>query len=449
MNDNYSRIKEMFDKTDLRLSDVTSNVLNTNFIKKLDQAVGSYQKNKPNIPPVKTYQLPRIHDNHDTLSYLLFSEMSKIGDLCSFLKFCPTLDTVSSFDDWYLDHQLYIDMDRLKLYILESSNTTIQNIGQVMFAPPVQRLRIHNMMYNNVFVPHGIQRNYEEHDLILEVYVSEELGLDMHLYRYPDDRTDYIGIVSRILQIMRTFVGSYGIDNKNRLKLTLFMSDEKKYISSPGDILSSVNVNSGASYPGKSIEIWRREEFVKVFIHELIHFFNIDFSTMSPGYSDLAKIINSTIRLDSQTSSRDSCNESYTETLAIVIHTYILSKLLKSDFEKLLEREIYFTAYQVCKIIKHFSGRSIRDIFRVKFKQTTSVRSYFLIKYMMLTNLPDFLTLVDKNGLAIRNNISEYAKFVEKCIMSRKYIFDCSHVFAEIDFNSEIELIHTLSFVLF
>ena len=78
----------------------------------------------------------------------------------------------------------------------------------------------------------------------------------------------------------------------------------------------------------------------------------------------------------------DAVNESYTETVTIVIHEYILSRLLKIDFNYLLELEIKFIYFQVCKIIKYYNGKSMNDLFNIDFLQNTSIRSYYIINIL-------------------------------------------------------------------
>jgi hypothetical protein len=221
---------------------------------------------------------------------------------------------------------------------------------------------------------------------------------------------------------MNNFVNLYETPiQKYHLELVIFASDEKKIFPKKGEILTGDNVNSGSCYPKKIINIWRKEELIKVLIHELIHFYGIDFHDSTQNYQKLSDVVNN-IKLDDNCDSIDSCNESYTETLALIINTYIISKLIKHDFFELLTYEIYFTSAQVIKIIQHHNGNNIRDIFRIKFKQLTSVRSYFIIKFMLLLHIESFLQMVDEHKLKIGSNLIEYANYVYNVMTQRKYI---------------------------
>jgi hypothetical protein len=432
MDVNISYIKKILQTCNVKIS---PDIYKTQFIKNLESCITSnsllpIKKLKNNELLVKKYNLPKLNNNNkSSLSYILFSTISDLGDLCSFMKFCPLLDNYDTFKKWYLYHQRYINIDKLKKYTKESSNDLIKKIYESMFSPSFERIKIHKMLYENNFVSHSIQYNYENNDLILEIYKSSELELeheldfDIYIYRYPYDNTNYIEIIISILQIMRCLMKLYDI-KPNHLELVFFASDEKKTFPIKGEQFTSENVNSGSCFPGKSINIWRREELLKVLIHELIHFYKIDFHEASYNYDKLYNVINNNIKLDEKLDSIDSCNESYTESLALIIHTYIISKLTKEDFLKLLLYEILFTASQILEIVKHHNGKTIRDIFRIKFNQSTSVRSYFLIKFMILLNLEMFLMFVDKNNLKIEDNITDYANLINNFIFGRKYIFD-------------------------
>lgn len=432
MEVNISYIKKILKTANIQIS---PDIYKTQFIKNLESCINlnsllPFTKVKTNELLVKKYNLPKLNNNNESsLSYILFSTLSDLGDLCNFMKFCPLLDNYNTFKKWYLCHQRYINIDKLKKYTQESPNDLIKKIGESMFYPSFERIKIHKMLYENNFVSHSIQYNYENNDLILEIYKSSEienkneLDFDIYIYRYTSDNTNYIEIIISILEIMRCLMKLYNI-KPNHLELVIFASDEQKTFPLKGEQFSAENVNSGSCYPGKSINIWRREELLKVLIHELIHFYKIDFYESSYNYEKLYNVIDYNIKLDEKLDSIDSCNESYTESLALIIHTYIISKLTKEDFIKLLLYEIFFTASQVLEIVKHHNGKTIRDIFRIKFKQSTSVRSYFLIKFMILLNLEMFLMFVDKNNLKIGNDITEYANLINNFIFGRKYIFD-------------------------
>ena len=105
------------------------------------------------------------------------------------------------------------------------------------------------------------------------------------------------------------------------ININIYFGHHKKLLNST--ILDVDNVNSGYTqlYPCKYIFIWRTEELIKVLIHELIHYTNIDV-VQSIG------ILNSFMRTHFNIKGNDSPLESYVEFLAIIlncvfVHSYI------------------------------------------------------------------------------------------------------------------------------
>ena len=65
--------------------------------------------------------------------------------------------------------------------------------------------------------------------------------------------------------------------------------------------------------------IWRKEEFYKVLIHELTHYFGVDFYITDNIYKKLEKHFGELINILGV----DRINESYTETIALTIHSIV------------------------------------------------------------------------------------------------------------------------------
>ena len=60
-------------------------------------------------------------------------------------------------------------------------------------------------------------------------------------------------------------------NKENYYYLEFFLTSKKKFINFNLDSLDPDNINSGATLPGSFIYIFRKEEFVKVLFHELVH----------------------------------------------------------------------------------------------------------------------------------------------------------------------------------
>ena len=72
------------------------------------------------------------------------------------------------------------------------------------------------------------------------------------------------------------------------------------------------------------------------------------------------------------------------------------------------------------------------NIFEIIIRQTTSVRSYYFIKFINLVNIIKFLKFIENNGLIIKDKIKEYTIYLERILESKNYIFN---FYKKIDIN--------------
>lgn len=305
----------------------------------------------------------------------------------------------------------------------------IQNIKKqyhsLLYNPPDERKKLHDILYKNNFVSLDIQQSAEIIDIkyIHLEFIDELEGLNIHLYYVPNHKPN-IRLIINICYIMHKIAQNSNSPVKNYPLLTIYCGMDEKKITSTNGPLTSNNINSGATYPGKTVEIWRYEELYKVLIHELIHFYEFDFYIMDKGYDKIEKYIYNSFCLNDD--SFDRPNESYTETLTIIIHSLILSKYLQMDFNKLIIYEISFSSIQLYKILKYFKYIK-KDITIDNFmkndkcdcnsmiSQRTSVLSYYIIKFFLLLSYDEFIKFISDN-MIIKNRLNEFIILLNKCI---------------------------------
>ena len=117
----------------------------------------------------------------------------------------------------------------------------------------------------------------------------------------------------------------------------MFYGNQKKYLTNDNNLCSD-NINSGARIDN-SIYLWRKEEFYKVLIHELIHLFDVDFYISDSVYQKIEKIFNNTFNVNGF----DRVNECYTEAFAVLLHSIIYSietNLSSIKYFKEIKRDI-------------------------------------------------------------------------------------------------------------
>lgn len=151
------------------------------------------------------------------------------------------------------------------------------------------------------------------------------------------------------------------------------------------NIFSPNNVNSGACIPSKYVYVWRNEDVTKVLVHELIHFYKFDIPEIKESYINLFPNI---------IVEKEYTPEFFTESFTIILHSIIISQFIPIKLETILFYELNYSYHQYLRIVK------------LNFKQTTSVRSYYLIKFLLIYNTEKFLQYLDMYIQTQNHNIN-------------------------------------------
>ena len=179
-----------------------------------------------------------------------------------------------------------------------------------------------------------------------------------------------------------------------------------------GQIFTQNEINSGLTdFRKNKIIIWRKEEIMKVTIHELIHLLNLGlnqtFTKLINHYKNKYKISSNNILID----------EAYTEFLAVLINNYLITKFNKKTynyFKYLLKLEINFSIFQSKKIL-YLSRKNKNDY--IDLNKHTQVLSYFIIKLELFMNLDKIVNLININNL---NKIEDILINNKKSILNQK-----------------------------
>jgi len=188
--------------------------------------------------------------------------------------------------------------------------------------------------------------------------------------------------------------------------------------------------------------IFREEEFMKLVIHETVHALGIDmpqrFYKFYQERLDMIFEINSTYNL----------NETYTEFLGVIIN--ILFQIIQSiepgdrladdpRYIKELIRDCYslettFSRIQTIKVLD-WMGLSLDDLVnktekRGNFREDTHVFAYYILKYLLMENITDVLSLLTgrlnfSDGLsnrAIESRIDRLITIIDKSLKRHHFI---------------------------
>tara|TARA_Y100001958_G_C21247581_1_gene579092 strand:- start:4419 stop:5420 length:1002 start_codon:yes stop_codon:yes gene_type:complete len=256
-------------------------------------------------------------------------------------------------------------------------------------------------IYNNT---HSYKNNIIFKTKTVINILNNNQKININIYYNNDKIDDFINYILFVIHFML----KYSNFNEN-FQIDYLLTDHKKEINSKerGQIFTENEINSGLTYFNKNkIIIWRKEEIFKVTIHELIHLFrlgtNQNYINLVNHYKKIYSISSKYVLID----------EAYTEFLAILVNSYLISKFLKKTynyFVYLLKLEINFTKYQCEKII-YLSRKNNVDI--IDINKHTQVLSYFFIKYDMFKNIDNMIKLI------LINNLND----IEKILIDSKSI---------------------------
>ena len=213
------------------------------------------------------------------------------------------------------------------------------------------------------------------------------------------------------------------------LKIYCYMTPFKKLLpESRSDVLSSVNINTGATYQcikNNEVCVYRQEEWFKVLIHELLHAHGAD---MRINFSPKQFYINSKVYV----------GEAYVEFWAVYLNSvfaaYYLAKqdnilqntnnLFSEYLAKFIRAERIFTLIQVNKILRH-NNVNYSDLFvsNNRYREKTNVFAYFILKSIFLFNYYNFMVKSMKhnnnNYTVINDKYIEH--FIERHANNREY----------------------------
>jgi hypothetical protein len=380
------------------------------------------------IPYKKIYEnkILKIHSSNRSLISSLFITMKKNNLLNDWLNKSNESDwsnksnesdwsnksnEFDGFNNWYNLNQHQLNFKNLKQYVEKNHETN--DIFKIIFETKVNdRIYLHNLLYSNPFVPINVQCEAETNDIEYQIYELND-GSTIYVYNPINYNKNIETIDIKKIATIISFMKNIAKSNIT-VKLIIFNGLMQKQISN-NKVLCPININSGSTIKGNIIMLWRYEEIYKVLIHELIHYFEIDFNQSHSHYHQTYEYLNNTFNLEGN----DIMGESYTEILAIIIHSIFISKMTNINVGYLIWLELSFTLFQIAKIINHYKFKKSIHILKKfndgsnkKIIQTTSVLSYYIIKGSLLFNIETFLNFTN-NKPTFTKQIKQYIELVD------------------------------------
>jgi hypothetical protein len=434
-------------------------------------AINDTEKEKHKIKLLDSAKIKACHGkNEPPLSYILFKNLDEMKILDKIIRSTdmdsnantdidqrlPSVDltNLESFINWHRENANTIDFEKLHSMMKSHDFNELNNVDELvnvyklLFRTSGKRKFLHDAIYDNGFVSLDVQYDMEICDLEYKHYKIDDkhdVKIFVPITNINDELIDEpnIHIIATLIDIMARIKNDHSVG----VNLVVAYSSQKKNIYPGTKVLCCDNINSGSTYPGTSITCWRKEEFYKVFLHELVHYYNIDFHYGDKVYNDVLEILKIP-----EVKGRDMLNESYTETLTILIMIVFLQlqqlqqlqqkrqkqiqqnnsdtnilwpglelskgylRSIEKDIILAIKTEVAFIMFQIAKILTIFGANTFDDYVtkKVVISQNTSFRSYFIIKCSLLLNLANTLRFMDEDINVHDKRIIDFGHVINK-----------------------------------
>ena len=233
------------------------------------------------------------------------------------------------------------------------------------------------------------------------------------------------------------------------LNIYLYLLDISKKINPNNHvILNQEMINTAFTFSCKknnSINIFREEEWFKVFIHETMHSYCLDFSD-SLKLTEISK--NRILNMFSIQTPDVLLYETYSELNAELIHIifFIYFSTKKNDenyhkiclkkFNKYLIYESIFSCFQSTKVL-HYNKIKYQDILTKtpnKYREQTNVFVYYILKSILLNHNDDYFEwLFNKNKGSLKfikteKQINHFVDLIQKNYMNHSYLIKIGNI---------------------
>lgn len=264
-----------------------------------------------------------------------------------------------------------------------------------------------DILYNSTFIDIDIIHDFEKYNLLHTIYRSSDIEINIWSH---DNTSPKIDIIYHLIELFKKIS-----NNKKKIQINILYSDRKKYLPDTNNtVLTKSNINSGASYHKRMIIVFRKEEFYKVLLHELTHYYDIIPSINLDNHLKFLKYDNVDILNETFT-------ELYATTLYLVLQSIDLRKSIKESyitFYILYNTELNYRLKKTGEILGFFNASSFQDYLngKITLKQTTSVRSYVIINSLLFFDYNSFILLY--NGSKDSN---KYHDIIDKTKNNARY----------------------------
>lgn len=203
-------------------------------------------------------------------------------------------------------------------------------------------IEIKNKLKSNFRDEFKIKEVIDYIDNITDIYEFSDKNISVIIYYNKEKDNIDFDFIRKVIKRGTTIVKTKPI------KIILLLTSAKKALEK-GKILTPYHVNSGFTFIAKNeIFIFRKEEFPKVIIHELLHH---DINIHSDDFKKENKeLLIKHFNIDEKC--KIILNETIIELWATIEHLKFVSNEYKIDFKKLLKIELKYSLYKCYQLFE-------------------------------------------------------------------------------------------------
>tara|TARA_B100001142_G_scaffold325458_1_gene379061 strand:+ start:1436 stop:2611 length:1176 start_codon:yes stop_codon:yes gene_type:complete len=248
----------------------------------------------------------------------------------------------------------------------------------------------------NLHYQYDVTFQYKNIDFYIYIMFEEKINLD-----------EYVNMIKLIICLCLHDIQN---EKKDKMILNLYLTPFEKNIpiNFPNKVIP-IHVNSGFTNfeHCMNVCIFRKEEWVKVFIHECFHAFNMDFHEEKINFCNL---FSSTFFVQSEFLIFESLVEFWARILNCAIFTYFLKpKITRDEFHMIftlnMNMDRIFSIMQGSKLLKVFQleygniidkkqGTASKKIY----KEETNAFCYYIITSILMNSFDKTLNWFDVNN---------------------------------------------------
>lgn len=266
----------------------------------------------------------------------------------------------------------------------------------------------------NSFISNNIVEDFPKYNKIYECNLPN-IKCIIYTKQLTENIINDVKLMMNRFYTMINFLKLNNINyNKTKFEFTYISTDFKKLFPNKTQVLGKNEINSGMSYIYENkIYLWRTEENLKVFLHELFHCLGFDRFLIENDCN-----LNKYFKIQNHLS----CNEAYNELCTLIYHCCFLKiEDNRIDLIKLIEKNRVFTLFQIKQILQFYNFKELRN--DTLFKQDTSIFSYYILKGFYLFNLNKLIKLVKKDTFYFYpiNNFKTFNKYYDETLSNKKF----------------------------